>query len=224
MKKLLSALAIVSISIILVEIIKLNFSFKEDLLYTQSSVFNYEAEIEKNNNLITRQKAIDIAKKTFEKGLGIDLDNSNTSRYINLYRDSLNEKQYKWHLGWNNSTNSSGYVCVVDSVTGQLDELYVKNGAKAEVTSPISPIGDDEALSIIDSLIDTLDIDISKFNMDNKNYTYDKLNSYYDYTFINKNDSNDAFFVSIDSTTKSVVKYQRNSSISPKSNFSNSFK
>ena len=215
MKKWLLGLVLVSFCIILFKVINSNFSFKEDLLYSQNDYFKIEENSNKNTPLITRQEALSIAKKTFEEGLDIDLDKSNMTRLISIYRDSTNKNSYLWHLGWSTPENPGGYVCVINSSTGDVVELYIKenvdvdNEDKAKVLS----FSNEDALSIMEPLMSTLGIDINKYDIKSNNVPSVVLDQIYDAVFVNKNNRDDVFSIRIDIISKSIVRYQKEPSI-----------
>lgn len=208
--KLLILTVFLSITIFIIQFNEKN-SFKEDLLYNQNDLSNYYKTQSKNSNLVTRQKAIGIAKEVFKEGLGINLPTSTMDQYISLFKSSKENNRYKWNMSWNSKDFFKSYVCRIDSVTGKISAIYVSINADKNQSAKEVELDDKEALSIIKPLTNKLGVNLD--NYDFKSEYTKKINILQkEFIFTSKNDKNNTFLINIDCMTKSILVYEDNKS------------
>lgn len=208
MKRKVLILMIFVFIIILVIMSKVKYSFKEDLLYSQSDLSNYDGNQNENNKLVSRQQAINIAVKTFRYGLNIDLTASDMNQYVSLYKNFAEQSSYIWQIGWNKKDLSKTYTCSIDSVSGNILSIYIT--PRENKSNDINPIDldDKEVLLITKKLTNELGIDLDQYNMERNYNKNGELQRNKDFKFINKHDENNIFKISIDSISKSIATYE----------------
>ncbi|MBO3444862.1 hypothetical protein [Clostridium sp. CCUG 7971] len=208
MKRKVLILMIFVFIIILVFMSKVKYSFKEDLLYSQSDLSNYDGNQNENNKLVSRQQAINIAVKTFKYGLNIDLTASDMNQYVSLYKNFAEQSSYIWQIGWNKKDLSKTYTCSIDSVSGNILSIYIT--PRENKSNDIYPIDldDKEVLLITKKLTNELGIDLDQYNMERNYNKNGELQRNKDFKFINKHDENNIFKISIDSINKSIATYE----------------
>ncbi|MGX4599980.1 hypothetical protein [Faecalimicrobium sp. JNUCC 81] len=208
MKRKVLILMIFVFIIILVFMSKVKYSFKEDLLYSQSDLSNYDGNQNENNKLVSRQQAINIAVKTFKYGLNIDLTASDMNQYVSLYKNFTEQSSYIWQIGWNKKDLSKTYTCSIDSVSGNILSIYIT--PRENKSNDIYPIDldDKEVLLITKKLTNELGIDLDQYNMERNYNKNGELQRNKNFKFINKHDENNIFKISIDSISKSIATYE----------------
>ena len=107
MKIKIVILVSVFVSIILFLLFNINHSYKENILYSQNNIKNYNEKQSESSNLINRDEAIKVAKYYIEDILGNDLKSSDNKMYVNLYRNDSGAESYFWNISWSTPTSIS---------------------------------------------------------------------------------------------------------------------
>lgn len=210
-----SILIFITAAIIILSGCKLGLNHYEDRLYSEKIFTDYiENNINQNNNIFTRERAIEKAIAVFDKGLNIKIDRTKLPEYVRLYRDSV-EDTFKWHIRWDDNNSKNSYECEIDSSNGDIINIGRITYSKAIIDKSVISI--DEAKNIIAPLLAELNININDYHMSINNETPidNKLSGYYgksqyiNLIFINTFDKSNKFVIYVDYSEKKVVFYSR---------------
>lgn len=210
MKIKIVILVSVFVSIILFLLFNINHSYKENILYSQNNIKNYNEEQSESSNLINRDEAIKVAKYYIEDILGNDLKSSDNKMYVNLYRNDSGAESYFWNISWSTPTLSCGVE--INTINRAINEIYVNKEISTDINNNPNisvNLTKDEILEIVKDFVKALGIDLDSYNLsvsDINNYNY----NYKVCTFTNKKDINDKFVIEIYSKGKFITRYRRN--------------
>lgn len=210
MKIKIVILVSVFLSIILFLLFNINHSYKENVLYSQNDIKNYNEKQSESSNLINRDEAIKVAKYYIEDILGNDLKSSDNKMYVNLYRNDSGAESYFWNISWSTPTLSCGVE--INTINREINEIYVNKEISTDINNNPNisvNLTKDEILEIVKDFVKALGIDLDSYNLsvsDMNNYNY----NYKVCTFTNKKDINDKFVIEIYSKGKFITRYRRN--------------
>ena len=210
MKIKIVILVSVFVSIILFLLFNINHSYKENILYSQNNIKNYNEKQSESSNLINRDEAIKVAKYYIEDILGNDLKSSDNKMYVNLYRNDSGAESYYWNISWSTPTLSCGVE--INTINRAINEIYVNKEISTDINNNPNisvNLTKDEILEIVKDFVKALGIDLDSYNLsvsDINNYNY----NYKVCTFTNKKDINDKFVIEIYSKGKFITRYRRN--------------
>lgn len=210
MKIKIVILVSVFVSIILFLLFNINHSYKENILYSQNNIKNYNEKQSESSNLINRDEAIKVAKYYIEDILGNDLKRSDNKMYVNLYRNDSGAESYFWNISWSTPTLSCGVE--INTINRAINEIYVNKEISTDINNNPNisvNLTKDEILEIVKDFVKALGIDLDSYNLsvsDINNYNY----NYKVCTFTNKKDINDKFVIEIYSKGKFITRYRRN--------------
>ena len=210
MKIKIVILVSVFLSIILFLLFNINHSYKENVLYSQNDIKNYNEKQSESSNLINRDEAIKVAKYYIEDILGNDLKSSDNKMYVNLYRNDSGAESYFWNISWSTPTLSCGVE--INTINREINEIYVNKEISTDINNNPNisvNLTKDEILEIVKDFVKALGIDLNSYNLsvsDMNNYNY----NYKVCTFTNKKDINDKFVIEIYSKGKFITRYRRN--------------
>ena len=210
MKIKIVILVSVFVSIILYLLFNINHSYKENILYSQNNIKNYNEKQSESSNLINRDEAIKVAKYYIEDILGNDLKSSDNKMYVNLYRNDSGAESYYWNISWSTPTLSCGVE--INTINRAINEIYVNKEISTDINNNPNisvNLTKDEILEIVKDFVKALGIDLDSYNLsvsDINNYNY----NYKVCTFTKKNDPNDKFVIDIYSKNKFITRYRRN--------------
>lgn len=210
MKIKIVILVSVFVSIILFLLFNINHSYKENILYSQNNIKNYNEKQSESSNLINRDEAIKVAKYYIEDILGNDLKSSDNKMYVNLYRNDSGAESYFWNISWSTPTLSCGVE--INTINRAINEIYVNKEISTDINNNPNisvNLTKDEILEIVKDFVKALGIDLDSYNLsvsDINNYNY----NYKVCTFTNKKDINDKFVIEIYSKGKFITRYRRN--------------
>ena len=210
MKIKIVILVSVLVSIILFLLFNINHSYKENILYSQNNIKNYNEKQSESSNLINRDEAIKVAKYYIEDILGNDLKSSDNKMYVNLYRNDSGAESYFWNISWSTPTLSCGVE--INTINRAINEIYVNKEISTDINNNPNisvNLTKDEILEIVKDFVKALGIDLDSYNLsvsDINNYNY----NYKVCTFTNKKDINDKFVIEIYSKGKFITRYRRN--------------
>ena len=210
MKIKIVILVSVFVSIILFLLFNINHSYKENILYSQNNIKNYNEKQSESSNLINRDEAIKVAKYYIEDILGNDLKSSDNKMYVNLYRNDSGAESYFWNISRSTPTLSCGVE--INTINRAINEIYVNKEISTDINNNPNisvNLTKDEILEIVKDFVKALGIDLDSYNLS----VYDINNYNYNYkvcTFTNKKDINDKFVIEIYSKGKFITRYRRN--------------
>ena len=207
MKVKITIVVFALLSIVMFFFFNIKYPYKENVLYSQNDIKNYDEKQSKSSNLINRDEAIKIAKYYIEDILGNDLESANNKMYVNLYKNDSGAESYYWNISWSSPTLSCGIE--INTINKEINDIYVnKDLDKVDNNQKSSlPLKKEEILQIVDKLVKALG-----FNLDLYDLNVSKGN-YYNYeicTFTNKKDDKDKFMIYIDNNGKFITRYKRN--------------
>lgn len=204
MKKSLSLIPIILITATLSGC-KLGINHYEDKLYSEK-VFNEYSEntVAQNNNIFTREKAIEKAITVFKNGLGVEIDRNKLSESIGLFKKSKGDT-FKWQISWYDRENKISYDCQIDSSNGDIVNIsYHEEQEKSEYKLVFSY---SEVVEILSPLLMELNIDINNYEL-SESSKVPKLYSgarYVTLFFNSINNRDSGFSVIIDYQNKKVT-------------------
>lgn len=211
MKSKLFLLALLILFAIIFLVNNMEYSYKQNELYSQNDISDYSEKKDESNNLINRNKAIKIATYILKDILNINIENHQIN--INLYRGGAYNDGYSWNVSFSKNDLSGSYGVVINSNTGEINEITVSQVINYE--EGISNLSNKETISLINKLTSALGFDLNNYNLSSKNIigynTKGTQTVYKVCTFINKTDANDKFEITIDCKGKIITKYARNS-------------
>ena len=190
----------------------IDYPHRENVLYSQRDVKNYNENQVGSSNLINRNEAIKIAKYYIEDILGNDLDSDDSKIYVNLYKNDSNSESYYWNISWSRPNLSCGVE--INTINREINDIYVNKYINKDINNnpEISTnLSKSEILEIVRDLVTALGFDLDSYNLsvsDVNNYNY----NYKVCTFTKKNDPNDKFVIDIYSKNKFITRYRRNPS------------
>nr|WP_295611572.1 hypothetical protein [uncultured Terrisporobacter sp.] len=133
MKIKIVILVSVFVSIILFLLFNINHSYKENILYSQNNIKNYNEKQSESSNLINRDEAIKVAKYYIEDILGNDLKSSDNKMYVNLYRNDSGAESYFWNISWSTPTLSCGVE--INTINRAINEIYVNKEISTDINN-----------------------------------------------------------------------------------------
>ena len=196
----------------LVLFLNIDYPYRENVLYSQRDVKNYNENQSGSSNLINRNEAIKIAKYYIEDILGNDLDSDDSKIYVNLYKNDSNSESYYWNISWSRPSLSCGVE--INTINREINDIYVNKYIDKDINNnpEISTnLSKSEILEIVRDLVTALGFDLDSYNLsvsDVNNYNY----NYKVCTFTKKNDPSDKFVIDIYSKNKFITRYRRNPS------------
>lgn len=212
MKNKLLLLVLFISSIVIFLLINIKYPYKENELYNQNDILGYSEKKDESSNLINRNEAIKIATYILKNVLDIDINSKNSQVYINIYIGGINNDDYNWNISWSKNDLSGNYGIEINSNTGEINEIYINQIVNNEDAG--NGLSDEEIISLVDELTNTLGFDLSNYSLSTKNIKNYNVNgvktNYRVCTFINKNDYNDKFIIIIDCNGKFITNYRRN--------------
>lgn len=186
----------------------IDYPYRENVLYSQRDVKNYNENQVGSSNLINRNEAIKIAKYYIEDILGNDLDSDDSKIYVNLYKNDSNSESYYWNISWSSPTLSCGIE--INTINKQINNIYVnKNFDWNNNKSESLLLSQNEVLEIANTLIVALGFDLDTYKLDAQHINFSD-EGYQICTFINKNNREDRFAIYISPTEKYIARYVRN--------------
>lgn len=158
-------------------------------------------------NIFTRDKAIEKALLTFDKGFNIKLDRSKLTESIKLSNYYTNN--YIWIINWTDSSARQSYVCNVDSSNGDIQTISTVSSDELGKSETINPykITSNEAINLCNSLFTELQINPKDYLC--KSSTNRLYFKYCYFVFYNIKDSKQQFIISVDCENKKVVSFQK---------------
>ena len=123
MKVKITIVVFALLSIVMFFFFNIKYPYKENVLYSQNDIKNYDEKQSKSSNLINRDEAIKIAKYYIEDILGNDLDSDDNKMYVNLYRNDSNADSYYWNISWSRPNLSCGVE--INTINKQINNIYV---------------------------------------------------------------------------------------------------
>ena len=190
----------------------IDYPYRENVLYSQRDVKNYNENQVGSSNLINRNEAIKIAKYYIEDILGNDLDSDDSKIYVNLYKNDSNSESYYWNISWSRPSLSCGVE--INTINREINDIYVNKYIDKNINNDpniSTNLTKDEILDIVRDLVQALGFDLKSYNLsvsDVNNYNY----NYKVCTFTKKIDPNDKFAIDIYSKNKFITRYRRNPS------------
>ena len=190
----------------------IDYPYRENVLYSQRDVKNYNENQVGSSNLINRNEAIKIAKYYIEDILGNDLDSDDSKIYVNLYKNDSNSESYYWNISWSRPNLSCGVE--INTINREINDIYVNKYIDKDINNnpDISTnLTKNEILEIVRDLVTALGFDLDSYNLsvsDVNNYN----SNYKVCTFTKKNDPSDKFVIDIYSKNKFITRYRRNPS------------
>ena len=208
MKVKITIVVFALLSIVMFFFFNIKYPYKENVLYSQNDIKNYDEKQSKSSNLINRDEAIKIAKYYIEDRLGNDLDSDDNKMYVNLYRNDSNADSYYWNISWSRPNLSCGVE--INTINKQINNIYVnKNFDWNNNKSESLLLSQNEVLEIANTLIVALGFDLDTYKLDAQHVNFSD-EGYQICTFINKNNREDRFAIYISPTEKYIARYVRN--------------
>ena len=173
----------------------IDYPYRENVLYSQRDVKNYNENQVGSSNLINRNEASDDSKI-----------------YVNLYKNDSNSESYYWNISWSRPNLSCGVE--INTINREINDIYVNKYINKDINNnpEISTnLSKSEILEIVRDLVTALGFDLDSYNLsvsDVNNYNY----NYKVCTFTKKNDPSDKFVIDIYSKNKFITRYRRNPS------------
>ncbi len=161
---------------------------------------------EQKLNIFTRNKAIEKAIITFDKGFNIKIDRPKLTESIKLI-NYYGEYTYVWQINWLEDSTNESYNCIIDSSNGDIISISVLDQNRKREGN-IYKITSDENINISTPLLTELKINTKDYEIKDSN-NKDIFNKYYELQFSRINDSKQQFFIYIDGTNKKLVSYSR---------------
>lgn len=191
---------------------KFQHSYKVGILYNQNDLSGYNEKQLENSNLITRNKAVEIATHIVKDIIGVDITDGNPIMNVNIYKNNDENGTYNWNVWWVKENSIEKYGVVVNAHTGEILNVYVTYIFEEENISEIYKLTKEEIIDIIKPFTDYVKINLDDYNMEIleiNDYKINKIKSSYQYClFINKK-NNEAFLIKIDLKSKKIISYEK---------------
>ena len=203
-------LLIISIGAIIgIMILQNRYMIKENTLYSQSTLIDYDVQIQENQEIMTRTEAIDKVRRAFLEGLGIDLSAPDITMYINLYKETQNQSSYKWVMSWYDAERLTTYSCTIAASDGRILSLYNGDGDSKSELEEDEGLSQEEVLDIIEPFMIAIEIDWKEYELAMQgNVTEDHATfKYRSCEFINKSNPEDKLVIELDGRRKSIKAY-----------------
>lgn len=214
MKKVITLIICLGLIVFFIAGYTYNLDYKEDTLYSEKTLNNLKNENNKevNENLLTRNDAINKALKVLNDGLGVNLNKDKISEYVQLTKD---DNKYIWSINFIDSDNKGSYTCEINSYTKEINKIslneimYDKVAIKSYYKQTTKyPINKEEIYNIINPLMKVLKIDLGKYKFEITTTYSDEKGSlrHIDVVF---NNINSSFRVQIDYKNKKLRYYNK---------------
>ena len=208
MKVKITIVVFALLSIVMFFFFNIKYPYKENVLYSQNDIKNYDEKQSKSSNLINRDEAIKIAKYYIEDILGNDLDSDDNKMYVNLYKNDRQAESYYWNISWSSPNLSCGIE--INTINKQINNIYVSrdfNQGDNKVNTTL--LNQYEVLDIVENFVEALGFDLNIYKLDTNNMNYN-IDGNQICTFVNKNNPEDRFEIDISITGKFITRYVRN--------------
>lgn len=207
---------VVFISLILFIVIffvgNIKYSYKENKLYNQNDIHDYNDTKDEGTSLINRNEAVKIATYILKDTLKVNMDSKNSQIYINIYKGGINNEDYNWNISWYKNNSSDNYGVEINSNTGEINDIYINQAVNYKDKNNI--LSDEEIISLVNKLTDALGLNLNDYNLSTKSikdYNINRVQTDYKVcTFVNKTDPSDKFVITIDCKGKFITNYRRN--------------
>ena len=210
--KILTILSLILLSFILVLVVKANYPYKENVLYTEDQLSGYEEQQYDTDNMINRNQAIEIATYILSDVLNVDMTKGNPQKYVEVYRDPKENDTYNWNIWWSRDYNLGNYGIEINSITGEILHIYINEKRPTVNTNISNELTKQQILDIIKPLTDKLEINLAEYSLKVRSkveYDITGVKTPYKYcTF--KNKKNDKFRIVIDAKSETIVSYMKN--------------
>lgn len=206
MKVKITIVVFALLSIVMFFFFNIKYPYKENVLYSQNDIKNYDEKQSKSSNLINRDEAIKIAKYYIEDILGNDLDSDDNKMYVNLYRNDSNADSYYWNISWSRPNLSCGVE--INTINKEINDIYVnKDLDKVDNNQKSSlPLKKEEILQIVDKLVKALGFNLDLYDL---MYLKEIIITTKFVHLTNKKDDKDKFMIYIVNNGKFITRYKR---------------
>ncbi|MEG0855324.1 MAG: hypothetical protein RSG52_02475 [Terrisporobacter sp.] len=215
MKTKIIILVLMSIGIFLFSVYKVEYPYKEGVLYSQNQLSRYnekQYENKNNNNLVNRNEAIKIATYILRDILDIDMTAGNPAMYVDIYRNVEKEETYNWNIWWTRNDYSGSYGVEINSSTGEILNIYINDIMPVKNTNISTELTNEEILTIIKPLTDQLEINLDGYDLkisSRVDYNIKGVKTPYKYCLF-KNKNKEEFSIMIDSRAEAISRYKKN--------------
>jgi hypothetical protein len=183
-----------------------NFNYYEDKLYSEQIVMGTKpSETLSNNNILTREKALQKALAIFDKGLNIKIDRTQFSESIKISRDNRSGN-LQWYISWQKFTSKVFYNVVFDASSNEVLEITCTDSRLFKDDSFVV-IPQEEINNIINPLLKELNIDPESYSIKPLVKTADISKGYIAIYLLSTKDGSSNYSITINSASKVVTKF-----------------
>lgn len=183
-----------------------NFNYYEDKLYSEQALIGSKpSDPPANNNILTREKALQRAVDIFDKGMNIKIDRTHYSESIKISRDSITGN-LKWHISWQNLDEKIFYYAVLDASNNDLLELS-STDSRLYKDDTIASLTEDEITNIIKPLLKEINIDLNAFEIKTMVKTSDMSKRDIGVYLVSTKNDRSNYLITINSSRKVVTRF-----------------
>ena len=185
--------------------------YKENILYYQSQLPNYKENDSESDNLITRNRAIEMAQYILKDILKVDIADGNPQMVVDVYRSSTNKDSYNWSIWWSRDDYYGNYGVEIDASKGEIISVYVNKPMEAKNSNISSEIKKERIIEISKKLTDELNIDLNDYELyveSKADYNFEGVKTPFKYCYFENESKKQGFRIIIDSRAEAIVDYR----------------
>lgn len=139
-----------------------SFNYYEDKLYFEQALIGTKtSEPPANNNILTREKALQKAVDIFDKGMNIKIDRTRFSESIKISRDN-STGNLQWHISWQSLEEKIFYYVVLDASSNEVLEV-TSTDSRLFTYDLLVSLTEEEIKNIIKPLLKEINLDLNAY-------------------------------------------------------------